>query len=139
MTWTCDCGANVEPHYSVCTYCGKDRAAVGAPMPDSVAPSAHRRYSDAYRVATFFVSVGDILKWIGCGIGGLILLLGLASGSGFGIMGALVTGAVMAGIFFVLGILVAAQGQMLRATLDTAVNTSPVLTSEEKIQMMSLR
>lgn len=39
---------------------------------------------------------------------------------------------------FVLGILISAQGQTLKATLDTAVNGSPLLTKDEMRQIMSL-
>ena len=45
----------------------------------------------------------------------------------------------VAAVFFVIGIMVAAQGQLLRATLDTAVHSSPFLTDDLRASVMSLR
>jgi hypothetical protein len=53
------------------------------------------------------------------------------SGSVFGILAGLV--------LYVFGILISAQGQILQATLDSAVNSSPFLTDEMRAEMMSLR
>jgi hypothetical protein len=39
---------------------------------------------------------------------------------------------------YVLGILVSAQGQILKASLDNAVNGSPFLTNEHRAKVMSL-
>lgn len=49
-------------------------------------------------------------------------------------VGALLFGALL----YCVGVLVAAQGQILLATLDTAVNSSPFLTNEDKAKAMSL-
>jgi hypothetical protein len=61
-----------------------------------------------------------------------------AASAAVGLLGGLVFGGIWFGLFFVLGILVSAQGQILRATLDTAVNTSPFLTNEDKACVIDL-
>lgn len=55
----------------------------------------------------------------------------------FGLLGVL-SAMVIAVPIFVLGVLVAAQGQILKATLDTAVHGSPFLEKEEMAKVMSL-
>jgi hypothetical protein len=41
-------------------------------------------------------------------------------------------------LFYLLGVLVAAQGQILLASLDSAVNSSPLLTNDQKAEILSL-
>jgi hypothetical protein len=50
----------------------------------------------------------------------------------------LLLGAPIALFAYVLGALVAAQGQTLKASLDCAVNGSPFLTHEERAHIMSV-
>ena len=54
----------------------------------------------------------------------------------------LVVGAITAGLvgalFFILGVLVSAQGQLLKASVDGAVNNSPFLTNEQRAKIMSI-
>ncbi|MGZ5483341.1 MAG: hypothetical protein ACXWID_15320 [Pyrinomonadaceae bacterium] len=47
-------------------------------------------------------------------------------------------GALIGGLFFLLGVLISAQGQLLMAHADSAVHTSPFLTDEERASAMSL-
>lgn len=47
-------------------------------------------------------------------------------------------GSAIAMILYVFGTLASAQGQILKATLDTAVNTSPFLEAEDRTRIMSL-
>ncbi|MGH9421559.1 MAG: hypothetical protein ACRD3J_16395 [Thermoanaerobaculia bacterium] len=54
--------------------------------------------------------------------------------SGAGVVAASVIGAV----FFVIGIVVVAQGQILKAVVDTAVNSSPFLDDSQRAATMSL-
>ena len=42
-------------------------------------------------------------------------------------------------LLFVLGTLVAAQGQILKAALDSAVNSSPFLNDPDRAEIMSLK
>ncbi|MFZ1006688.1 MAG: hypothetical protein WAN65_07625, partial [Candidatus Sulfotelmatobacter sp.] len=60
------------------------------------------------------------------GIPGLLLALGAGAGILFGIF------------FFVLGTIVCAQGQILLAGLDSAVNNSPLLDNSQRATIMSL-
>jgi len=84
-----------------------------------------KRYLDAYQVAAGQVGLGDILKKVGIGLGIVLALVALSAaadryGGGsiafFGLLGA---GAV-SGVVWSWGNSLAAQGQVLRATLDTA-------------------
>ena len=114
---------------------------------------AVKRYTDAYIVAKVTVGIGNAIKiaglCVGCGIAvlsGLIAVSSLNSNAGIGGIGGLLFGGigvcfgvVVGLILFVFGVLLAAQGQTLMATLDTAVNSSPFLAEHEKAKAMSLR
>ncbi|HET8773234.1 MAG TPA: hypothetical protein VFP80_05565 [Thermoanaerobaculia bacterium] len=50
----------------------------------------------------------------------------------------MVASAVVAGVGFLIGMLIAAQGQILTATLDTAVSSSRLLTDEDCAQILSM-
>jgi len=41
-------------------------------------------------------------------------------------------------LFYIVGVLVSAQGQILKASLDGAVNSSPFLADEHRARIMSL-
>ncbi len=96
--------------------------------------SLTNRYDEAYLVARTFNGAGQVIKVVGfaaaavVAIGGFILASKVGSALG---LGAIVLGVLVALPFYALGILVSAQGQILKATLDTAVNTSPLLTQDE--------
>ena len=97
------------------------------------------RYMDAYLVARTITAVGATVKVIAFVIGGGIALISLvACSQSMVYAGGIILGAIVAIPIYVLGILVAAQGQILKATLDTAVNSSPLLTKDEMRQIMSL-
>jgi hypothetical protein len=107
------------------------------------------RYRDAYLVSRAQVGIGNLIKTgsallviitvpiglylasnsgsnrdggIGLGFGIIIVLLGLLGGA----------------LLYLFGILISAQGQILKASLDSAVNGSPFLTNEERMKIMSL-
>jgi hypothetical protein len=100
------------------------------------------RYADAYRVANVITGLGRTIKIIALIVGVFIFLVGTRASSGmFGEASAvfgLLSGAVVAGIGFVLGTLLSAQGQVLKATLDAAVNSSPFLQNEQRAELMRL-
>jgi hypothetical protein len=106
------------------------------------------RYKDAYRVADIVVGVGSTLKRIGYVLGGIVVLLAYwgisgSNGSGFGFEAALVITGLIAGfflaaLFYILGTLISAVGQMHRATIDTAVNTSPHLSNVDRAIIMGI-
>jgi hypothetical protein len=114
--------------------------------PGDLANRAYRRYLDAYRVARFIVGLGTFIKVLGAVAGILVFVIGLFGASEtFGRNGqeiaglvAFLMGAVVWLVFFIAGVIVSAQGQQLKATLDSAVHTSPFLDPEGKARAMSL-
>ena len=105
--------------------------------------AAMKRYRDAYRVATFIVTVGDTVKILGAVGGAILLMLGFAGlgqhGPGviLGVAG-IAAGAILGAVFLIWGIVISARGQELRAQLDVAVCESPFLNDEERAKVMSL-
>lgn len=104
-----------------------------------------KRYWDAYLIARATVGFGTMIKAIGGVLAGLIFLGTMiaasqaSSGVGFVILATGTAFAVFVGLlFFLLGVLVSAQGQILKASLDGAVNSSPFLTNEDRAEIMSL-
>jgi hypothetical protein len=104
------------------------------------------RYRDAYSVANNMERFGNAIKSIGIGLAILLFLLiavftsSLRSSNSVGTI--LFSGVILAlltGVFFFsIGTWISAQGQLLKATLDTAVNSSPFLTNDQKASVMSL-
>jgi len=106
------------------------------------------RYRQAYRVAGVVNGTGGFFHGLGiflCVVGGLALMLVLigSSSGDLGIPafillplggGGLAVGAVL----LVGGMAVQGIGQMLTAQIDTAINTSPVLTPRERASIMHL-
>jgi hypothetical protein len=90
------------------------------------------RYVDAYRIAGITVGFGTGIKVAGGALGLAMLFLRLGE-LGF------VLAVLVAAVFFSFGVLLAAHGQVLSATLDTAVASSPFLTDEQRAIAMSLR
>lgn len=103
------------------------------------------RYKDGYKVAEAINFVGQAVKVVGLILFIILAALSLSAGdqgswgiaapaSGFGV----VISALVGGLIYVVGILVAAQGQLLMASLDNAVNTSPFLTDRERAEAMKI-
>ncbi len=100
-----------------------------------------RRYQDAYRVATVLVGFGGIIKVIGGVIAIAVALLSLGSAHetvNVAVVGGVFLGLMAGFLCWVVGILVSAQGQILQATLDTAVASSPFLSDVERADAMRL-
>ena len=124
------------------------RRGLPAPSPANRAIQAKetsltKRYSDAYGVASAVIGLGTTIKVVGGAIASLIFLgaLGLSRGpfgSGAAVLGGLMIAAVVGGFFFVCGVIVSAQGQVLLASLDAAVASSPFLTNSERASVMGL-
>ena len=104
-----------------------------------------RRYLDAYRVAKVIVWVGTVVKTVGKVCGLVAFLVGAigAQHQTDAIIVQLIAGLLFGGMvflfFFVIGVFISAQGEILKATLDTAVNSSPFLNNESRAEIMSLR
>jgi hypothetical protein len=116
-----------------------------APLSSEVR-SLTKRYRDAYRVAGFIVGVGDFFKIAGIVLAALIgigtLVVAGQTRNDQQQIAIFVVGIVIAafagGVLFLFGVLVAAQGQLLKASLDSAVNTSPFLTNQDRAKIMAL-
>jgi hypothetical protein len=125
---------------------------------------ALKRYLDLYRAARLLNGLGTTVKIVGIVVAVVIFvfwfILGIASAQGrssgpFGpdpatqsaaqavafficVAIGVVFGALIGGLFFLMGVLISAQGQLLMAHADSAVHTSPFLTDEERATAMSL-
>lgn len=103
---------------------------------------AANRYKDAYRVARTTNAIGDFAIVAGVVLAVLLTILGFLlapqGAKGYGFFGGLLFGAVVGTLFIILGTLIAALGQTLMATLDTAISVSPFLTQEDKAKEMAL-
>lgn len=115
---------------------------------EGVAPKVLGRYRDGYRAARMTVVLGIVIRVLGALLGLAVMLilsvLGSSSGEGSrvgfeGLGLGLFFGFTIFAVFFVLGVLVSSLGQLRKASLDAAVNSSPFLTNEERAEVMSLR
>lgn len=107
-----------------------------------------RRYSDGYRVAwavigfATFLRVSAVLLCLGSWIAGAVLANELALTRGVQqlcIGGGIVLGIVVLAVLLIVGSLVSALGQILRAHLDTAVYVCPFLTDAERMRAAELK
>ena len=110
----------------------------------TVTDRAINRYWDAYLVARATTTIGSVVKTVGILFGILIVLIGLlmgadSRGNPMLIVAGLLLGVLVAIPFCVLGILVSANGQILKANLDGAVHSSPFLDDQQKASVMSLQ
>ena len=128
-----------------------DVSAAGSP-PSNFSGVLANRYSDAYTEANAVVTIGKIVKGVAVLLFIVILIIGFVVASessrqfyGRGDFNGAVAGlgfalACIVGIpIYVLGILVAAQGQTSLAALDTAVNGSRHLSDDEVARVLSKR
>lgn len=105
-----------------------------------------KRYKDAYIVARVTNGFGKVIKAIGIGIAILLVIIGFVVAGQRSLgetavvlgVGFIAFGVIMGVWFFIVGVLVSAQGQILRASLDSAVNNSPFLTNDHRAKIMSL-
>ena len=105
-----------------------------------------KRYFDAYRVAKTIDGFGGLIKGAGVLFAVLLAFIGFfvfsqsrdaSLGAVVAVLGIIIA-AIVGVLFFFVGVLVSAQGQILKASLDAAVNTSPFLEIEEKAKVMSV-
>ena len=160
--WVCSiCTTQLASHFDVCWNCGSDRTGkqpskkessnedtvLPSDIPfDDSAPSPQEsknmliRYQDGYRVAKVIQGFGEGCKVLGIVLGLLIAIAGgnASSISSFVLVIGLVVGAIVGFVGWAIGVLISAQGQLLQATLDTAVNSSPFLSNNQRAKIMSL-
>ena len=117
----------------------------GEPWADELA-ERYRAAVEAYIVAKAVVALGGTTKGAAILLAVLgLLVVGIAvrdvQGSTSIVLGAagVVLAAFFVGVLYLLGIMVSAEGQILQASLDTAVSSSPFLTNDERAEAMSLR
>lgn len=104
------------------------------------AAAVMKRYKDALGIADTVVSLGDTLKVLGFIIGGLIALRGLVVLNDSGFAATIWIGSGVAAMLqlYILGSVVASLGQINRACLDIAVNSSPFLDEDLKSRTLQL-
>jgi hypothetical protein len=109
----------------------------------SFAQSVITRYSDAYLVGRTIDGFGDTIKGLGI-VFGIIIAIGafvVGSQGGMAVLfafGGLVAAVSLAVVLYLLGTMVSAQGQILKAGLDAAVNTSTFLNNADRARIMAL-
>src|SRR5439155_3180570 len=72
------------------------------------------RYTDAYLMARTIASFGAVVKGIAVVVGIVVALIGLVAGGSKGFLGGVMVGAIFGLAVYVMGIFVAAQGQILK-------------------------
>jgi hypothetical protein len=102
------------------------------------------RYSDAYLVGRAINGFGDAIKVVGIVVAVLLALPGVlfAVQAHAGVLAAfaiVIYAGCVALSSYLFGTLVAAQGQILKAALDIAVNSSPFLSNAQRAVAMSLQ
>lgn len=103
-----------------------------------------KRYTDAYRVASAIITLGSIAKTLGIvfglliGVGGVFVAMNSGGRDSSGVAAIAVAAIFLILIFGIIGIVISSVGQLLRATLDTAVHSSPFLGESEKARAMGL-
>jgi len=123
------------------------KGSVNKPASDTVeARSLMVRYWDAYVVAKATVGLGEIIKTTAIVLAVLVVLASvlvagkIGGGGGFvAFLLGIIAGLFVGGQFYLLGLIVMAQGQILKASLDGAVNSSPFLENQQRAKIMSLK
>ena len=147
--WKCPkCGEESEDQFDACWKCNADKP--GLSRPDQAARPERqwqgtsekgrseprylvaitKRYENAYVLAKALVGSGDIIKGVGIVVGLLIAVVSIAAAEQgspiIGVVGVAI-GIGMAIAFYAFGVLIAAIGEVLKATLDTI--TASILTN----------
>jgi len=118
--------------------------------PESIeSKNVNDRYEDAYLHARGLVQAGDLIQTVGWTLGVLLfcgaifaahtVMKPLTPAADWLPPARLAIGAIMTVFFFwLVGVLVCAGGQLLKASLDSAVNSSPFLSDAQRAKVMSL-
>jgi hypothetical protein len=151
------CDAPVEDY--VAASLSRLRTVASASVATGRSPVVNR-YVDLYRTARVMTGLGTTVKTVGIVAAAVIFLfwfiVGIAAASqtssspfaaqsSAGIVSffvptiiGVIFGALVGGLFFLFGVLISAQGQLLMAHADSAVHTSPFLSDKERAVAMSL-
>jgi len=156
--WKCKkCGEELEDSFDSCWKCntpddGSSPRLTSSPISTTKTSrseqgslpsttSVTQRYSDAYLMARTINGIGTVVKLIAIILCGCILLGSIIEFSKESVLSgfAVIIAAFVTAIpIYILGVLAAALGEILKATLDTAVTNSPFLKKEEMAKVMSL-
>lgn len=133
---TCpDCAEEVKANARRCRFCGFT-------SPHACGEKVLHRYTDAYRVAGVIDGVGALVKILGIVAAAVVVLVGYGVTSTINSSGPVLASLPVALVtwllLWALAVPVSAQGKMLKASIDEAVNTSPFLVDEQRVQAMSL-
>jgi len=110
--------------------------------------AAIRRYQDGYGAAEAVITLGQTVKLGGIFAGGVVFVGGLvefilnpAEHQGFAVVFASLAACAVLLILIsqILSMGLHGQGQLLRAALDSDVNSSPFLSNAQRARAMSLR
>ena len=107
------------------------------------------RYKNAYGIAAATTRLGNLVKQGAVALAGAVSLVGVVVSipsnpiqhlpvNWFHLLCSLFVGAVILAAGYISGASLAAQGQLMSALLDTAVNTSPHLQDLEKASIITL-
>ena len=149
--WKCkNCGEESEDAFDACWKCGAEKEISGKSVSDeeditNVSDEVDlthiiiRRYQDAYQVAYFIVGLGGFVKIVSL-VGAVIALILIAVNRTDQDIGFIpfILAIISALILYLIGVVIAAQGQMLMASLDSAINSSPFLEQRDRIEAMGL-
>lgn len=112
-----------------------------APVAEAVAldviPQLETRYKDGYAAAKVIIGIGNLIKGIGA-IAGVVIVFASFTLNGELVFAGVISGALVFLGLFVCGVVICAQGQLLLANLDCAVNGSPFLDNSQRASIMSL-
>jgi hypothetical protein len=130
------------PAYSAAVPAASSEAA----DPSAVARTLSRRYNDAYAAVAALVKVGQVTRTLGQIIMGIGLVLGaLAAYKSFGADKAGLSSLFIGGTIiliggialYVWGVLITTVTQVFQTIIDIAINSSPLMTTEEKTSILS--
>ncbi len=101
------------------------------------------RYKDAYFVSRSIVGIGTLVKVIGVIVGIVLFVIQSATASYLfrsdaAIVMSFTTSFIAGLVIYIVGVIVSAQGQMLKASLDSAVHSSPFLDDDQRVRVMSI-
>jgi hypothetical protein len=102
-----------------------------------------KRYREAYRVGGALVGLGTLIKLLALVFAGIIFFAAFRFANGVEnsdpkVLGPVVLATIVGVLSWVCGVMVAALGQILTATLDNAVASSHFLTDSERAEAMGL-
>jgi len=128
------CGHCVSVRAVICPECGEPLTA-----DQQYLYFCATRYENSYRIAQGVTHTGTAIIVIGAVVSVITFCTYVvqASGNSLAILLAMLCAAVICTISYMIGNLVSSMGELLKAALDGSVYTSPFLTNDQKIKIMS--